>query len=192
MPTITIEPATARRFDDVEHALTGGGDGAGCQCQWWTLTNAEFTRTSRQEREGMLRAEVAASPAPGLVAYVDGEPAGWVRVGPRTAQRRLERTRAFAGSVEPWDDPAVWAVSCFVVRREHRGEGLMLRLLAAAIDHARSSGARALEAYPIDTAVSERKANDLYTGILSVFDAAGFREVSRPKPERVIVQLDLA
>ena len=40
MPTITIEPATIDRFDDVQHAFAGGGDGMGCQCQWFTITNA--------------------------------------------------------------------------------------------------------------------------------------------------------
>ena len=45
MAHITIEPVTADRFDDAQHALTGGGDGRSCQCQWWTITNAEFQRT---------------------------------------------------------------------------------------------------------------------------------------------------
>ena len=86
MPTITIEPATPGRFDDVEHALTGGGDGRSCQCQWWTLTNAQFQETSTEEREQLLRDEVTTGPPPGLIAYVDGEAVGWVRVGPRTGQ----------------------------------------------------------------------------------------------------------
>ena len=191
MPTITIEPATAGRFDDAEHALTGGGDGPSCQCQWWIMRNTDFQRTTREDREGMLRAELDGHPAPALVAYVDGEAAGWVRIGPRTTQPRLSRTRAFTASPHAWDDPTVWAVTCFVVRREHRGLGLMSRLLAAAVDHARDNGARVIEAYPIDTSVGSRASNELYTGILSVFEAAGFREVARPKPERVIVELRL-
>jgi GNAT superfamily N-acetyltransferase len=193
MPTITIEPATSARFDDAEHALSGGGDGAGCQCQWWTITNAEFQNSSKDERERMLRAQVAATPSPALIAYVDGEAAAWVRVGPRTEQRRLARTKLFAGAgAEPWDDSTVWAVTCFVVRREHRGLGLTARLLAAAVDHARANGARAIEAYPTDTEVAKKRPNDLYVGVLSVFEDAGFREVARPKPERVVVELDLA
>jgi ribosomal protein S18 acetylase RimI-like enzyme len=190
--TITIVPATAERFDDVEHALSGGGDGLSCQCQWWTLTNAQFQASDQQDRERMLRAQVVAQPSPALIAYVDGEAAGWVRVGPRTAQPRLSRTRDFAATNESWDDPSVWAVTCFVVRKEHRGRGLNQQLLDAAIEHARDNGARVLEAYPNDTSLAKRPANELYRGILSVFENAGFREVARPKPERVIVQLELA
>jgi ribosomal protein S18 acetylase RimI-like enzyme len=189
--TITIVPATAERFDDVEHAFSGGGDGLSCQCQWWTLTNAQFQASDQQDRERMLRTQIAEQPSPALIAYVDGEAAGWVRVGPRTAQPRLSRTRDFAATSEPWDDPSVWAVTCFVVRKEHRGRGLNQRLLDAAIEHARESGARVLEAYPNDASVTRRSANELYRGILSVFENAGFREVARPKPERVIVQLEL-
>lgn len=189
--TITIAPASAERFDDVERTFSGGGDGLRCQCQWWTLTNAQFQASDRDERERMLREQVAAQPSPALVAYVDGEAAGWARVGPRTTQPRLARTRAFAATNEPWEDPSVWAVTCFVVRKEHRGKGINRRLLDAAVDHARTNGARVLEAYPNDTSATKRSSNELYRGILSVFESAGFREIARPKPERAIVQLEL-
>jgi GNAT superfamily N-acetyltransferase len=192
MAEIVIAPATADRFDDAEHALSGGGDGRSCQCQWWTITNAEFQRTSQDERRALLRDEFSAAPPPALIAYVDGEAAGWVRVGPRTAQIRIGRTRDIATHTRvPLDDADVWAVSCFVVRREHRGKGLTARLLAAAVDFARDQGARLVEAYPVDTTAGTKRTNDLYHGILSVFEAGGFREVARPKPDRVIVELDL-
>ncbi|GAA5204687.1 GNAT family N-acetyltransferase [Microbacterium jejuense] len=192
MPRITIDPATADRFDDAQHALSGGGDGHGCQCQWWTITNAEFNRTTLDERRGLLRDEMAAALPPALIAYVDGEAAGWVRVGPRTRQVRLARTRNFAASEEDWDDADVWAVTCFVVRKEHRNRGLTAKLLDAAIDHARAGGARVVEAYPSDPNAGKRiPVNDLYRGVLSTFEAAGFREVARPRPGLAIVSLEL-
>lgn len=192
MTEVTIFPATSDRFDDIQHALSGGGDGASCQCQWWMMPNKDWQNTDREARERMLRTEVAENPPPALIAYVDGEPAGWIRVGPRIAQVRLARTTAIAGSsAHAWDDPSVWAVSCFVVRREHRGAGLNDRLLAAAVDYARESGARMIEAYPIDTAVTKKRANELFHGVLTVFERAGFREVARPKPHLAIVELDL-
>jgi len=193
MATITIEPATADRFDDAEHTLTGGGDGASCQCQWWTITNAEWQQTSHGQREEMLRDEMAVAPPPALIAYVDGEPAGWIRVGPRTRQARLARTRDIAAHTEhSWEDESVWAVTCFVVRREHRGKGLNARLLDAAIDFARAQGARVIEGYPLDPASGSKKSsNDLFRGTVSTFADAGFREVARPKPDRAIVALEL-
>ena len=194
MPKIVIAPATADRFDDAEHALTGGGDGRSCQCQWWTITNAEFQRASTDERRELLRDELGNdAPPPALIAYVDGKAAGWVRVGPRPAQVRISRTRDIVANTPiPLDDPDVWAVTCFVVRREYRRQGLNARLLAAAVDHARKHGARVVEAYPYDTDAAKHSSNELYRGVLSVFEDAGFREVARPKPDRAIVALDLS
>lgn len=194
MANITVQPATADRFDDAQHALTGGGDGRSCQCQWGMITNAEFQRKPPDERKAMLHDEMAAGPPPALIAYVDDEVAGWVRVGPRTRQVRLGRTRAFTEhSTEPWDDETVWAVSCFVVRKEFRRQGLNARLLDAAVEYARSGGARVIEAYPLDPdAGTKIPVNDLYHGVLSTFLEAGFTEVARPKPHLAIVALDLA
>ncbi|MFB8147508.1 GNAT family N-acetyltransferase [Microbacterium sp. NPDC056003] len=193
MAQITIEPATPARFDDAQQALTGGGDGRHCQCQWWTITNAQFNALSTDERRELLRDEIESGPPPALIAYVDGEAAGWVRVGPRTAQVRLSRTKRFAASEEPWDDETVWAVTCFVVRKEHRGAGLNARLLDAALAFARDGGARVIEAYPVDPALGRKKSsNDLYHGVVSTFLSAGFREVARPSPDRPIMALDLS
>ena len=124
MPTITIEPATSDRFDDVEHTFDNGGDGRIVPMPVVDAhERASSKRPRREQRKDLLRTEMAARPPPGLIAYVDGEAAGWVRVGPRTRQVRLGE-RAFTGATEePLDDDTVWAVSCFVIRREHRGAG---------------------------------------------------------------------
>ena len=146
MAEITIEPASIDRFADVEHAMTGGGDGGSCWCQWWMLRAKDWDATTRDERRELLKTDLTTSPPSGLVAYVDGTPAGWVKVSARPDQPRLALTRNFQHSPEPFDDPSVWAVTCFVVRREHRGQGLSRRLLDAAVDHARAHGARIVEA----------------------------------------------
>jgi GNAT superfamily N-acetyltransferase len=189
--TIEILPATGDRFDDAETAIDSG-DGPGCQCQWWLLTNAEFDKTTRDELTQRFHAEIHGDRAPGLIAYVDGEPAGWVRVGPRVDQARLLRTRDVTTATrEPLDAGDVWSVSCFVVRKAHRGHGLMKRLLDAAVSAARDAGARVVEAYPLDPAVTKRSANQLYRGTVSMFEDAGFDVVDRPKPDRALVSLTL-
>ena len=191
MTEITIVPATAPRFDDVAQALTGGGDGGSCWCLWWMMPAKDWDTLTRDDRRERLRAQTEGEPPPGLVAYVDGEPAGWVKVAPRTAQPRLARTRNLQSSPIPFDDESVWAITCFVVRREHRRSGLNAELLRAAVDHARARGARVVEGYPLDPSVQKFSSNELYHGILSTFLAAGFTEVARPKPARPIVALRL-
>lgn len=192
MSQIEILPASADRFADAEHALTGGGDGASCWCQWWMLRNKDFQAATTDERRELLRGDLAATPASALIAYVDGIAAGWVKVSPRPDQPRLAATRAFQQSPEPFDDESVWAITCFVVRKEFRGHGLARRLLDAAVEHARSHGARLIEGYPVDTDAGKTSSNDLYHGALSSFEDAGFIEVARPGARRPIVSLTVA
>lgn len=192
MVTITTEPAITSRWDDVQHALTGGGDGASCQCIWPVLSNKDWNETTTPQRKEMLREEIDSGPPPGIIAYVDGEAAGWIRIGPRTRQARIPRTRIIAAaSTEPFDDETVWAVTCFVVRREHRGRGLNLELLRAAVDLARESGARLIEGYPVVTGGEKQHANDLFHGTLGTFLEAGFTEKTELKPGRALVTLEL-
>jgi len=192
MAKITTAPATPDRWDDVQRALTGGGEGSWCQCAWPVLPASEWRDPSVAERKERLRSELDARPAPGLVAYVDGAAAGWVRVGPRPVQRRVLRSRIVTqGSQEPRDDPSVWAVTCFSVRKEHRRQGVVGALLAAAVEHASRNGARMVEAYPLDTSLARASTNELFVGTLSTFLRAGFHEVARPTSRRAVVALDV-
>src|SRR5690242_2194755 len=133
MPAIRVEPATNVPWPDVEHSLTGGGDGASCSCQWFMIRRKDFDAASSADKRALLRRELEdADAAPALLAYVDDVAAAWVRVGPRTSQPALARSRIVKASPEPLDDDDVWAITCFVVRREHRGLGLATALTKAA------------------------------------------------------------
>jgi hypothetical protein len=60
-------------------------------------------------------------------------------------------------------------------------------MLKAAVDYARSQGARLLEAYPVDK--DERSLPDsMFFGAKSMYDRAGFREVARRKATRPVVR----
>ncbi len=61
-------------------------------------------------------------------------------------------------------------------------------LIAAAITYARSAGAPALEACPLDGAVSPSATS---AGYASTFAQAGFSVISRRSPERPIMRLRL-
>ena len=182
MPAITTALASPGVWDDIQHALSGGGDGRSCQCVWPVLMNKDWQTTDLDQRTALFQQEVASDRPPGIIAYVDGEAAGWV----------LGRTRNIIASTrEPLDDESVWAVSCFVVRKQHRGKGLNATLLAAAVDFARDQNARVIEGYPIDTAKADVRVNDLFHGALSTFLAAGFTATRSPKPDRPLVTLNI-
>jgi GNAT superfamily N-acetyltransferase len=128
----------------------------------------------------------------GLVGYVDGEPAGWVAVEPRTAYPKLRGLRVpWTGRDEDKDDDGVWAVTCFVVRKGYRGRGLTYLLAEATIDYARERGARALEAYPMIVPPGKVITwGELHVGARQVFEDAGFREVNHPTLRRVVMRID--
>ncbi|MGN7862880.1 GNAT family N-acetyltransferase [Microbacterium sp. 22303] len=193
MTTITTKAATPTEWDDVQRTLTGGGDGASCQCVWPVLRNKDWNATTKEQRVEILRDEITTGPPPGIVAYVDGEAAGWIRIGPRPGQARIVNTRTIvAATQEQLDDGDVWAVTCFSVRRDQRGKGLNAALLAAAVDYAHESGARIIEGYPVDTSAVKVSSNDLFHGALSTFLTAGFAVVGELRSGRPLVSLNLA
>jgi GNAT superfamily N-acetyltransferase len=129
----------------------------------------------------------------GLVAYLDGEPAGWCAVEPRTAYARLLlKTRVpWFGRAEDKADDGVWAVTCFVTRAGFRRRGVSRALARAAVDFARQRGARALEGYPMITRPGQEVTwGELHVGSRSIFEDAGFAEVSRPTLRRVVMRID--
>ena len=120
---------------------------------------------------------------PGLVGYLGGLPVGWISLGPREEYLRLRRSPV----MKPVDGTEVWSIVCTYVDKAHRGTGLQRRLLGAAIDHARDSGVRMLEAYPVDK--TERSHDDfMFFGSRSLYERAGFTEVARRSPTRLVMR----
>jgi len=193
MPSIEIRPATAQLWDDVRHAMTGGGDGASCWCQFFMLSRREFDAVSRDSKRDLLQSQIEnLTPAVGLIGYLDGTAAGWVRLSPRPQQPGLLRTRVLrAGSPWPAQDRGVWAISCLIVRREHRGRGMAHELVRAAVRFAGDNGAQVIEAYPRDTTVRPADPNSLYVGTVSLFDRHGFTVLARPTPIRAVMSRTL-
>ncbi len=191
---IEVRAVIAEDWSDVQAVFATPGDPRRCWCQWFRLRGKAFEATPVAERRAALRAECeSGAPGPGVLARVDGVPAGWAAVAPRAGFPRLVASpllKRLPDDDRP--DGAVWAVSCFVVRPPYRARGLSRALLDGAVEHARSAGARVVEGYPVDVAAAARVSTSwLYHGTLSTFVAAGFAEFARPRPDRPVVRLTL-
>ena len=117
--------------------------------------------------------------APGLLAYEDGEPVGWVAVAPRNELTRIARSRA----APPVDDAPVWVIPCITVIKAHRGRGIAVALIKAAVAYACEQGAPAVDAYP--RADGKRTGDDnVFFGTETMFRRAGFEVVREPLPNR--------
>ena len=92
--------------------------------------------------------------------------------------------------MKPVDDTPVWSVVCTFVARDHRGQGLQHRLSPPRVDHARDLGVGIVEAYPVDK--PGRSHDDfMFFGTRSLYERAGFREVVRRSPTRVVMRRGL-
>ena len=105
---IRVVPVAEVPWSDVQAVFGTRGDPAGCWCQWFKQSTAEWREQDATCREAALREQSRDGSGPGLIAYLNGEPVGWVAVEPRQAYPRLRTARVVTkGSSEPFDDPAV-------------------------------------------------------------------------------------
>jgi GNAT superfamily N-acetyltransferase len=182
----TSAPLTPETFDDLAALAERPGSTVlrSCWCMFYRASG-EFglTVASGPEHRADLRRIVDAGESPGLVGYVDGEPAGWISLAPRPEYPRLDASRLMRAV----DDTPVWSVVCSFVGRDFRGQGVQRRLLAAAVDYAREQGVRTLEAYPVDKP-GRSDNGSMWWGSRSLYEKAGFREVERRSATRLVMR----
>jgi hypothetical protein len=88
--SIEVAPATTARWDDVVAVMGTRGDPSRCWCQYFRLRGKQWSGSSPDTNREALRGQVAEDAVPpGVVGYVDGEPAGWCATAPRTAYPRV-------------------------------------------------------------------------------------------------------
>ncbi len=151
--------------------LDGSGE-QGCWCQPWRGFATKKLSGGRSRPELLRDQMERGDPPPGYLAYLDGEPVGWIGVGVRTELPRLVNSR----TIPAIDDLPVWAIGCFRIRPGFRRRGIAKALLAGVVDAAKAAGAPGVEAYPIDPD-GRVDATLGFVGMASMFDAAGFRRV---------------
>lgn len=169
---IDVFPATPDRWADVATIMGGNGD-LGCWCQAPRGRAVGYGRAEPGQRRAALRSQLEEEPPAGMLAYIDGEVAGWCGFGPRPSLPRLERSR----TIPKIDDLPVWSILCFNVRVGYRRRGVAAALLDGVIDFARRSGAPGLEAYPIDPEGGRVDTGFGYVGVTPMFETAGFRRI---------------
>jgi len=182
-----IHPLTSDRWADFQKLFGERGACAGCWCMFWLLPGKVWRAQKGEGNRKAMQQLVKTGRPPGLLAYLDGKPAGWCAVGPRAGFVRLATSRV----LKPVDERPVWSVTCFFVARPFRRQGLTVALLNAAAEFARKGGAELLEGYPTET---EKDQPDVfvYTGLASAYRKAGFKEVARRSPTRPIFRRSLA
>ena len=185
---LNIQPLTPQRWDDLVTLFErpGCSIARGCWCTFYRESGKAVVPKNlslREARKRSLKKLVDRGVVPGLLGYREGQPVGWVSLGPRDEYARLARSPV----MKPVDDKPVWSIVCFVVDPKVRRQGVAAALLKGALKWARTNGVPLVEAYPVDRAT---KSGDdaMWFGAKSMYDDAGFVEVARRKPARPVVR----
>ncbi|GAB2550579.1 GNAT family N-acetyltransferase [Leucobacter ruminantium] len=186
-----VRPATV--FEDVA-AVVGPKKPTSnvCFCLSYRIGNKENNALREPARSARVRELCAQDPPPGVLAYLDDEPVGWAAVHPR-ADTSFARNRL----IPHVDDLDVWSLWCFRVRPGHRKQGIMHALIDGAVEHARRSGAPAIEGYPVDNGDARVDLTMAYVGTRRLFEKAGFAKAADTGSvlngfPRVLMRLELA
>jgi len=187
----SVHPLDLSRWNDLEEVFLSKGcsQARSCWCMYYresgTVRVPSGVRPSDYRKRQLMDLAASGTP-PGLIGYLGDVPAGWVSLGPRPAFLKLARSPV----LKPVDDKPVWSLVCFVVAGRFRHRGVAEALLLGAVQYAREQGASILEAYPVDRPEHGRD-EFMWFGSKSMYDRAGFVEVTRRRPERPIVRLHL-
>lgn len=191
--SVQVRPATPDRWADVVEAFgKRGEDASWCWCQRFLHNSGEPPRVARDNRSALHTEITEATVAPGLIAYVDDHPAGWTRVGLRSAFPGVGGNKALAKLLG--DATGAWWVTCFAVDRRYRRCGVGSALLEAAVAFAQNHGAKAIEGHPVDVealTAARVSGSAVFTGTMAMFAAAGFLEVGRTFPSRPVMRRPL-
>ena len=172
---IEVRPATGRWDDFASFMVPRKPGGRGCVCMAYRNSSLDMPG-----RIAHMRALCASAPGPGVLAYVDGEVAGWCSVAPKSTYRALVNSR----TIPHVQDEGAWSVVCFVVRPGFRRRGLMHQLLDGAVGHAHAMGATALEGYPVDPGGERIDQISGYVGTVQLFETHGFKRVRQTAGRR--------
>jgi GNAT superfamily N-acetyltransferase len=188
--SIQVRPAT--EFDDVATPVGPKKPTSNvCFCLSYRIGNKENVALRGQARADRVRELCHQDPAPGVIAYADGEPVGWAAVHPRS-DTSFARNRL----IPHIDDLEVWSLWCIRVRPGHRKQGISHALIEGAVAYAKERGAPAIEAYPVDNKGERVNLTMAYVGTRALFENAGFEKAADTGSvldgfPRVLMRLDL-
>ncbi len=181
---LTFRSLSEKNWLDLEALFGPRGGSGGCWCMWWKLRRSEYEKKKGSGTKRAFRKIVASGAPTGVLAYAGGQPVGWCAVAPREAYPVLGSSRI----LKPVDAQPVWSVTCFYIPRARRRCGLTALLLDAACEFAGKQGAKIVEGYPADPRAGTMADTFAWTGLLSAFRKAGFKEVARRSAGRPIMR----
>lgn len=154
---------------------------------WWKLTRSEFEKNKGSANKRAMLKIVKSGEVPGILAYFQNQPIAWCAVAPREKYLCLERSRV----LQRVDEKPVWSVVCFFIDQQYRKLGITVELLKFAINYCKKQRAKVIEGYPVQPKKPNMPVVFAWTGFVSAFQKAGFKEVARRSPTRPIMRFEI-
>ena len=170
--SLRIEPLTESRMEDFAAVVNPNHRQKHCWCLSHRLSAQEIRERGGEDRYEAMCSLAREKIAPGVIAYLGDQPVGWCSISPRAQIPKLENSKL----IRPVDDLRVWSIICMVVRGGYRRRGVNRQMVLGAVEYAKSLGAPAVEAYPVDPE-GRMDLTMAYVGTRKMFEEAGFEVV---------------
>jgi hypothetical protein len=180
---LRIERLSALNRDDFFNVMSMGDFGDCCFCVfWWQATHNDWSdRTcdqNHQFREGLFSQNVY----DGFLLYIDDKPQGWCQCGPRDQWPSLLQKYSLES------DAQTWAITCFVLNPEIKGNGYAHRFLSEVLKSLQLQGVARVQAFP--HVGTNLKSEDVWPGPISIYEKAGFKTIKADE-RRPILEISL-
>lgn len=170
--SLRIEPLTESRMEDFAAVVNPNHRQKHCWCLSHRLSAQEIRERGGEDRYEAMCSLAREKIAPGVIAYLGDQPVGWCSISPRAQIPKLENSKL----IRPVDDLRVWSIICMVVRGGYRRRGVNRQMVLGALEYAKSLGAPAVEAYPVDPE-GRMDLTMAFVGTRKMFEEAGFEVV---------------
>lgn len=178
MSDLTIKALTPETFDDFA-ALVGRNKGMFASC-WCTKFHPECAEKG-QSAEGnrALKQRLVADGIAHAALVYDGDRAvAWAEYGSPEELPDIQHRKEYLATAERLPD---YRVTCILVERGLRGQGLAATALRGAVELIARAGGGVVEGYPHDTGgVRKKNSSFLYNGTRTMYEREGFT-YDRPK-----------
>ncbi len=177
MSDFVIKALTPETFEDFAALVErNGGMFAHCWCIWFHPDCAE--KEERSTRRALKQRLVADGIAHAALVYDGDRAVAWAEYGSPEELPNIHHRKEYVATAERLPD---YRVTCILVERGHRGQGLAAIALRGAVDLIAQAGGGVVEGYPHDTGgVRKKNSSFLYNGTRTMYEREGF-SYDRPK-----------
>jgi ribosomal protein S18 acetylase RimI-like enzyme len=108
-------------------------------------TRAEKSAQNRRDK----RARVESGTTHGILVYAEGVPVGWCQYGRSAELPRIDESPHYRARCRKSGACNLWRITCFVVDKRYRKQGIARVALRAALESIQAQGGGIVEAYPL-------------------------------------------